>query len=189
MRDEKRNVMFAPRPARQRGDGEIRAEQNQPNVKPRRAINVGARHFRVEARFVNRARDCADDEHGEQHDRELDRREKFYDRIAQPGGSRCCCRRIGHLKIDIFRESGRGFKREGGSAAPSGDAGKTRLRRQDLASSKDCSIHLQLALKRAQMLREARGVEVIVRAHVFAQRVQLIVDSQWRAAICVQRFH
>src|SRR5882724_9086927 len=35
MRDEKRNMMFAPGPARQRGTGKIRAEQKQPDIKPR----------------------------------------------------------------------------------------------------------------------------------------------------------
>src|SRR5207247_10347624 len=48
MRDEKCKVMFAPWPARQRGAGKIRAEQDQPEIEPRRAINVGARNFRVE---------------------------------------------------------------------------------------------------------------------------------------------
>src|SRR5881628_3845027 len=55
MRDEEGKMMFAPRPARQRGTGKVRPEQNQPDIKPWRAIDVGARNFRVETRFINRA--------------------------------------------------------------------------------------------------------------------------------------
>src|SRR5580704_7488853 len=38
------------------------------------------------------------------------------------------------------------------------------------------TIHLQLAFKRAQMFREARCIEVIMRPHVFAQNIQFVVD-------------
>src|SRR6266496_4634324 len=55
MRDEEGKMMFAPRPARQRGTGKVRPEQDQPDVEPRRTVNVNARNFRVETRFVNRA--------------------------------------------------------------------------------------------------------------------------------------
>src|SRR4029077_17703235 len=49
MRDEKRDVMFAPGPARKRGTGKIRAEQNQPEIEPRRSVNVSARNLSIEA--------------------------------------------------------------------------------------------------------------------------------------------
>src|SRR5207244_716423 len=48
MRDEEGKMMFAPRPARQRGTGKVRPEQDQPDVEPRRSINVSARNFCVE---------------------------------------------------------------------------------------------------------------------------------------------
>src|SRR6478736_3915634 len=54
MSNEKGNVMFPPRPARESGDGEISGEDQ----------------------------DC------EQNDRQLERREKFEDRAALPGGTR-----------------------------------------------------------------------------------------------------
>ena len=76
MRDEKRDVMFFPRPARESRDSEVRGEKNEPGVEPRRAVNVSARHFRVEARFVKRAGYGTDDENGEQNDGELERREE-----------------------------------------------------------------------------------------------------------------
>ena len=71
VRDEKCKMMFAPRPARQRGTGKVRPEQNQPDIKPRRTVNVGARNFRIKTRFVNRSRDRGDDEHCKQNDREF----------------------------------------------------------------------------------------------------------------------
>ena len=46
--DEKCHVMFSPWPARQCGDGEIRAQDDQPEVEPRRSINVGARNLGIE---------------------------------------------------------------------------------------------------------------------------------------------
>ena len=52
MRDQKRKMMFAPGPTRKRGTGKVRAEQNKPEIEPRRSVNVGARDFRIEARFV-----------------------------------------------------------------------------------------------------------------------------------------
>src|SRR5260370_8512320 len=63
MRDQERKMMFAPRPAGESGDGEVRAEQNEPEIKPRRAVNVGASDLRIETRFVNRSRDRGDDQH------------------------------------------------------------------------------------------------------------------------------
>ena len=93
MRDEKGDVMFFPGPAGKRRDREIRREKNKPEIEPGRAIDVRARHFRVEGRFVNRAGDRADDEHGEQNDREFERSEKAENRIALPvwarSGSGC----------------------------------------------------------------------------------------------------
>ncbi len=64
MRDEKCQMMFAPGPTGERGAGKVRAEQNKPEIEPRRPIDVSARHLRVESRFIERARDCGDDEHG-----------------------------------------------------------------------------------------------------------------------------
>ena len=84
MGDQKRDVMFFPRPAREGGDGEVRGEENEPGVEPGRAVNVGARHFRVEGRLVERPGDRADDEDGEEDDGELDRREELEDRVALP---------------------------------------------------------------------------------------------------------
>src|SRR5437870_12928526 len=71
MRDEECNMMFAPGPARERGTGKIRSQQNQPEIEPRRTVNVGARNFLVETRFVNGARDRGNDEHREQNDSEF----------------------------------------------------------------------------------------------------------------------
>src|SRR5438309_9835702 len=82
MSDEKCKMMFAPRPARQRGTGKVRPEQNQPDVKPRRAVHVGARNFRVETRFVNRACNRGDDDHREQNDCQFERRKEFKDRVT-----------------------------------------------------------------------------------------------------------
>ena len=79
-------MMFAPGPARKSRDGQVRAEQNEPDIKPRGAIDVSARHFRIETRFVNRAGDRRDDQHRQQNHRQLQRRKKFEDRIALPGG-------------------------------------------------------------------------------------------------------
>src|SRR5437588_2125765 len=88
MGDEKGDMMFAPRPARESGDGEIGAEQNEPEIEPGRAINISARDFGIEARFPDRAGDGGDDQDGEQNNRELERGEKFEDRAALPGGAR-----------------------------------------------------------------------------------------------------
>src|SRR2546427_5750038 len=46
MRYEKGKMMFTPRPARESGDGEVSAEQNEPEIEPRRTVNVSARDFR-----------------------------------------------------------------------------------------------------------------------------------------------
>ena len=82
--------MFFPRPARERGDRKVRDEKKEPAVEPGRAINIGPRHFRVEARFVKRAGDGTDDENGEQNDGELERREELKEAIALPTRARCC---------------------------------------------------------------------------------------------------
>ena len=71
MSDEKCKMMFAPWPARQRGTGKVRAQQNQPDVEPGRAVHVGACHIRVEGRLVNRARDGGNNNYTEQNDREF----------------------------------------------------------------------------------------------------------------------
>ena len=71
MRDEECKMMFTPGPARERGTGKIRSQQNQPEIEPRRAINIGARNFRVETRFVNRAGDRCHDQYREQNDSEF----------------------------------------------------------------------------------------------------------------------
>src|SRR5439155_6034898 len=111
MRDEEGKMMFAPRPARQRGTGKVRPEQNQPDIEPRRAIDVSARHFCVETRFVNRSRNRRDDHHREQNHRELQRRKKFENRVALPrrllSGIGVC-----HLWIDTFGEVNACFKVE-----------------------------------------------------------------------------
>src|SRR5882724_8389193 len=49
MRDEKREMMFTPRPARERGTGKIRPEQDKPDIEPWRPINISARNLRIEA--------------------------------------------------------------------------------------------------------------------------------------------
>src|SRR6266446_2397386 len=84
VRDEKCKMMFAPRPARQRGTGKVRPEQNEPDIKPWRTVNVGARNFRIKTRFVNRACNRGDDDHRQQNNSEFERRKKFKDRIALP---------------------------------------------------------------------------------------------------------
>src|SRR6266567_8296112 len=45
VRDEKCKMMFAPRPARQRGTGKVRPQQDQPDVEPGRPVHVGARNY------------------------------------------------------------------------------------------------------------------------------------------------
>ncbi len=69
MRDKKREMMFTPGPARKRRDGEVSPKQDEPEIKPWRAVNVGAGDFRIETRFVNRTSDRGDDQHPEQNDR------------------------------------------------------------------------------------------------------------------------
>src|SRR5467141_58979 len=49
MRDEKREMMFAPGPTGKRGAGKVRPEQDKPEIEPRRSVNVGARNLRIEA--------------------------------------------------------------------------------------------------------------------------------------------
>ena len=88
MGDEKGNVMLASRPARKSGDSEIGTEQNEPEIEPGRAIDISARDFGIEARFPNRAGNGGNDQDREQNDRQLERREKFEDRAALPGGTR-----------------------------------------------------------------------------------------------------
>ena len=84
MRYEKCEMMFAPRPTRERGTGKVCSKQKKPKIEPRGPVNIGARNVRIEARFIERAGDCGDDDYGEQDDGELKRREKFEDRVALP---------------------------------------------------------------------------------------------------------
>jgi hypothetical protein len=84
MRDEKRDVMFFPGPAREGRDGEIRREKKEPEIEPGRAIDLGARDFRIESRFVERARDRANDQNAEQDHRQLQRRKKTEEPGALP---------------------------------------------------------------------------------------------------------
>src|SRR5438876_8979918 len=58
MSDEKSDVIFAPWPARDRGDGEVRTKQDQPKIEPRRAVNIGAQKL-CEARRGSVTRDAA----------------------------------------------------------------------------------------------------------------------------------
>src|SRR6266542_3718716 len=108
VRDEKRQMMFTPRPTRKRGTGKVCSKQNEPEIEPRRSVNIGTRNLRVETRFIERACDCRDNYYREQDDREFKRREKFEDRIALPCG---LLNRTGvcHLWIDTFSEVTRRF--------------------------------------------------------------------------------
>ena len=93
MGDEERDVMFLPGPAGEGRDNEVRREKEKPDVEPGGAVDIGAGHFRIEGRFVERARDGADDEDREQNDRQLEGSEKAEDRVALPAwagsGGRC----------------------------------------------------------------------------------------------------
>src|SRR5436305_10024916 len=51
MRDEKGEVMFAPRPTRERGTGKVCPEQNERDIEPRTTVNISASHFRIETRL------------------------------------------------------------------------------------------------------------------------------------------
>ena len=103
MCDKKGEMVFAPGPARESGNGKVDPEQDEPEIKPWRAINVGAGDFRIETRFINRSGDCGDDQDRKQNNREFERSKKFENRIALPRGlldrTRIC-----HEKINTFRE-------------------------------------------------------------------------------------
>ena len=86
VRDEKCEMMFTPRPARERGDSEIRPEQDEPEIKPWRSVNVRASDLRIETRFVNRSCDRGDDQDRKQNDRELERGKKAKQAVTLPGG-------------------------------------------------------------------------------------------------------
>src|SRR6266404_166758 len=86
--DKKGDVMLSPRPARDRGDGEVRAKQNQPKIEPRRTVNVGARHVRVETRFVKSSGDRGNNQNREQNNGELERCKKTKERIFLPNRPR-----------------------------------------------------------------------------------------------------
>src|SRR4030095_11089342 len=108
MCDEKREMMFAPGPTRERGTGKVCSEQNKPKIEPRRSVNVGARNLRIETRLIECPRYRGDDDHRQQDDREFKRCEELEDRIALPSGllSRTS---VWHLWIDTFSEVTRRF--------------------------------------------------------------------------------
>jgi hypothetical protein len=87
MRDEKRQMMFAPGPTRERGTRKICPEQNEPEIEPRGPVDVRARNLCIETGLVERTRDRGDDDYRKQHDREFQRCEEFKDRIVLPGGT------------------------------------------------------------------------------------------------------
>ena len=86
VRDQKREMMFAPWPTRERGTGKVCSKQNKPKIEPGRPVNIGARDIRIEARFIERARDRGDNDHRKQDHREFKRCEEFEDGIALPSG-------------------------------------------------------------------------------------------------------
>ena len=86
MRDEKAGVVALPGPPRERRAGEVDAKDGQPQVKPPRVVDVSAGDLGVEARFVERADDAGDDEHAQEHNGQLDRREELEERVALPHG-------------------------------------------------------------------------------------------------------
>ena len=79
------------RSGQERDDAEMRDEKGKmmfaPDIEPRGAVNIRACHLRIEGRFVQGARNRPDDQHGEENDRQLERREKAEDRIALPAGA------------------------------------------------------------------------------------------------------
>ena len=101
MSDEKGDVMFFPGPAGEGGDRQVRREKDQPEIEPRRAIDVGARHFRVEGGFVDRAGDGANDQDGKQDDRKFKRSEELKEAVTLPARGRR--RRNRHVKEDFPR--------------------------------------------------------------------------------------
>src|SRR5205823_5127111 len=107
MGDEKGNVMLAPRPARESGDSQISAEQDEPEIEPGRAINISARDFGIEARFPNRAGNGGNDQDREQNNCQLERGEKFKDRATLPGGTRRGNSR--HDRASSFHKKGARF--------------------------------------------------------------------------------
>ena len=82
--DEKRNVMLFPGPAGKSRHRQVRRQKNEPEIEPGCAVDIRTRDLRIERRFVNRAGNRADDEHGQQNDRQLERSEKAENRIALP---------------------------------------------------------------------------------------------------------
>src|SRR4029077_5490035 len=108
MRDEKREMMFAPGPTRERGTGKVCPKQDKPEIEPGRPVNVGTRNFRIETRLIQCACYRGDNDKRKQDDREFKRCEEFEDRIALPGG---LLNRTGvcHLWIDTFSEVTRRF--------------------------------------------------------------------------------
>src|SRR5256885_3657697 len=86
MGNEERAVIFFPGPTRKCGRSQIRAEQNEPGIKPRRAIDISARYFGVETRFVESSDNRTRDEDRQQHDGELERREELEDHVLLPSG-------------------------------------------------------------------------------------------------------
>ena len=85
MRDEKRDMVFAPGPTRERGTCKVCSKQNKPKIEPWSPVDIGAGNLRIEARFIDCPCDRGDDNHRKQDDREFKRRKKLEDRIALPG--------------------------------------------------------------------------------------------------------
>src|SRR5881227_815264 len=50
MCDKKRDMMFAPRPTRERRARKVCPEQDKPDIEPRSPVNISACHFRIEFR-------------------------------------------------------------------------------------------------------------------------------------------
>ena len=118
MSNEKGDVMFFPGPAREGGSRQVGREKNQPEIEPRRAINVGARNFRVEAGFLDRAGDRANDQDRKQNDCEFERSEELKEGVTLPARSHR--RRNRHVKVDFPRNRRRSITEFSGRTLDSG---------------------------------------------------------------------
>src|SRR3954470_11558524 len=128
MGNEKANVMFFPGPARESRDGEVRREKDEPHIEPGRAVDVGARHFRVEARFVERSGDRPDDQDREEDDGQLERGEELENRISLPARARD--RRGGHDVDGYFPREVEGLQRRSSRWASASGRDRSRTRTQ-----------------------------------------------------------
>jgi len=84
MGEEESGVVLLPRPAHERAADEVGAEEEQPEMEPRRLVDPGAGRIRVELRLGNSADDAHDNEHAQQNDRQPQRSEEPEDRITFP---------------------------------------------------------------------------------------------------------